>query len=205
MDNFIKIFFPHYIYKEIIQFWMNNVGNLKDLSYVFLNVALCISAYKGLGYIKTFEEKKNTATFTYWVQLRIRLLIIKGWLEEDNNLINFLFGEESRATWESEVGADKQRIEKFLDIVEETIHFIKTTPDQIPAYNGWTDDYNKLIIFLREITLFDISNGKCYFKFNGINNIKERNDYCKDICSVIERMCNGIMHKQAEIEGRINI
>lgn len=188
---------------HIIQQLVNNIGNIKDLSYTFLNIVLGVSAIKGLGYLKTYKEKKGTATFTFWMQLNIRIIEIKGWLENDYNLINYLFDENSRSLWESESADNNERVKLFKNYVEETIQFIKKTPDQMPAYIGWSDDYSKFIIFLNDIVQFDICDGKDYFKFENEQTTEKRNKYCKDICKIMEKMYQGILAEQKKIEKDI--
>lgn len=188
---------------HIIKILVDNIGNLKDISYIILNLALGVGAFKGLGYLKTYREKRNAATFTFWVQLRVRMMEIKSWLATDYSLIDYLYDEKIRGTWESESTADIQRIICFKKIVEESIQFIKTSSDQIPAYVGWTDDYNKFIAFLNDLIQFDISDGDNYFKYEEESNISDRNQYVIDICEIIDRMCQEIVIKQKSIENEL--
>lgn len=127
---------------------------------------------------------------------------IKSWLATDYSLIDYLYDGKIRGTWESESTSDIQRIICFKKLVEESIQFIKTSSDQIPAYVGWTDDYNKFISFLNDLIQFDISDGDNYFKFEE-GNINERNRYVKDICNIIDRMCKEIVVKQKSIENEL--
>ena len=188
---------------HIIELMVNNIDDGKDLSYIFLNIVMGVGAIKGLGYLKTFKDKRNAAVFTYWIQLRVRMMEIKSWLENDNNLINYLFNDETRKNWEDESADFEARIKIFKGIIEETSQFVKKTPDQIPAYVGWTDDYNKFTSFLCDVIQFDICNGGDYYKYEGIKSIRDRNDYCKNVCIVINRMCKGIEDKQIKIENEL--
>lgn len=188
---------------HIIQVLVDNIGNLKDMSYVFLNLGLGVGAFRGLKYLKTYKEKRDTATFTFWVQLRVRMMEIKSWLESEGSLVNCLYDKNIRSTWEGESGSDNKRIEIFMKLVQETLEFIKSSSDQMPAYSGWTDDYNKFIAFLTDVILFDISNGDNYFKFEEDCSINERNKYIEDICATIERMCKEIVLKQQDIENEL--
>lgn len=186
---------------HIIQVLVDNIGNLKDMSYIFLNLGLGVGAFRGLRYLKTYKEKRDAATFTFWVQLRVRMMEIKSWLESEYSLVNCLYDKNIRSTWEGESGADDKRIEIFKELVQETLEFIKSSSDQIPAYTGWTDDYNKFIAFLTDVILFDISNGDNYFKFEENCSINERNKYIEEICTTIERICERIVLKQQNIEN----
>ncbi len=186
---------------HIIQVLVDNIGNLKDMSYIFLNLGLGVGAFRGLSYLKSYKEKRDAATFTFWLQLRVRMMEIKSWLESEYSLVNCLYDQDIRSTWEGESGSDNKRIEIFKKLVQETLEFIKSSSDQIPAYIGWTDDYNKFIAFLTDVILFDISNGDNYFKFVGSCSIIERNKYIEEICTTIDRICNKIVLKQQDIEN----
>lgn len=166
-------------------------------------MVLGVSAIKGLAYLKTHKEKREMATFTFWTHFRIRVMEIERWLNNDYNLINYFFDENSRSTWESESGDDELRLQFFKGIVEETIQFMKKTPDQMPAYIGWSDDYTEFMLFLNDIIQFDICNGEDYFKFQKEGNTEKRDEYCKRICEIMNRICDGILDEQRKIEEGI--
>lgn len=185
---------------HIIQILVNNIDSGKDLSYIFLNVILGMGAFRGLEYLKMYKEKRDAATFTFWIQLRVRMVEIKSWLESEHGLIDCLYDKNIRSAWESESGADEERIDCFKKLVQETFRFVKSSSDQMPVYSGWTDDYNRFITFLNDIIQFDISNGEKYFKFEKECSINERNKYVEEICMVIEKMSKEIVAKQQGIE-----
>lgn len=190
-------------FMHILNTIVNNIGNIKDATYVFLNIALGVGAFKGLSYLKTYREKRHAATFTFWAQLRIRLMQIENWLKDNSSLVNYFYNEETRCEWEGESSDLSSRIVTFKNLIEDTIEFIQKSPDQMPAYIGWTDDYNSIISFLSDAIQFDICNGSDYFKFEGRYSIKERNAYVESVCEVLDRMCNNIMVKQRQIEREI--
>lgn len=190
---------------HIIQVLVDNIGNMKDLSYVFLNIFLGIGAYKGLKYLKTYKEKRNAATFTFWIQLRIRMVEIKSWLEEAPGLVDYLYDETTRGEWLGDSPIFDERIQQFKKLIEETNKFIKDMPDQMPAYVGWTDDYNKFIEFLNDSIQFDISDGHRYFKFGGGKDIMHRDKYVQDICDIIDKMSKEIVMRQKSIELELEL
>ena len=190
---------------HIIQVLGENIGNMKDLSYVFLNVFLGIGAYKGLKYLKTYKEKRNAATFTFWMQLRIRMVEIKSWLEEAPDLVDYLYDETTRGEWLGDPPIFDERIQQFKKMIEETNKFIKDIPDQMPAYVGWTDDYNEFIKFLNDSIQFDISDGYHYFKFGGGKDIMHRDKYVQDICNIIDKMSKEIVLRQKNIELELEL
>ena len=135
-DLYVPVMILNCQLSHIIQVLVDNISNLKDLSYIFLNLGLGVGAFKGLCYLKTYKEKRATATFTFWVQLRVRMIEIKSWLESDYSLINCLYDKNIRSTWESESGTEDDRIDLFKKLVQETLDFIKSASDQMPAYLG---------------------------------------------------------------------
>lgn len=188
-----------------IEIISNNINDIKTFSEIILNIALGVGAVKGLIFLKSFQEKRAAATFTFWLQLKVRMMEIKGWIENDKKLVNYLFDEESRSTWESESSEVSPRLSAFKEIIVETIQFVKKTPDQIPAYCGWTDDYTEFIKFLEDTIQYDICNGGDYFKFYSPQTVADRDAYCDNICKILGRMCDEIERKQKEIEKRLQI
>ena len=73
----------------------------------------------------------------------------------------------------------------------------------MPAYKGWTTDYNIIVSFLNDVIQYDIKNSQEYFKYSGQITKLERNNNCKFICDAMERLCNQIEEKQIEIEKLI--
>lgn len=188
---------------HIILMQAENIATVKDLSYIFLNIALGVGAFKGLGYLKTYKEKRSAATFTFWIQLKLRIMEIKSWLENDFNLINYLFDENARSLWESDSADLDSRILNFKNIIVEAKKFIENASDQIPAYLGWIDDYNEFIQFLNDVIQFDICIGDDYFKFVGEQSVNVRNMYCKNKCQAMQRMCDGIEVRQKKVEEEL--
>lgn len=188
---------------HILQSVWNNITGIKDLSYIFFNCVSGVSIIKGIGYLKRLKEKKNAATFSFWSQFRIRIWELYSWLKDEYGLVNNLYEPVARKAWEDKLGSKKERIEQFMNMVEETICFIQSTPDQMPAYKGWTTDYNIIVSFLNDVIQYDIKNSQEYFKYSGQITKLERNNNCKFICDAMERLCNQIEEKQIEIEKLI--
>ncbi|MCI9175857.1 MAG: hypothetical protein HFH49_13130 [Lachnospiraceae bacterium] len=88
-----------------------------------------------------------------------------NWLKEDDTLINNLYDSKIRKTWESELSQDDNRTEEYKVIAKKTIEYIEKTQDQMPAYIGWTSDFNIIVEFLNDLIQYDICDAKRYFKF----------------------------------------
>lgn len=176
---------------------------LVDISSVFFNIVTGVSIIKGIGYLKNLKEKTNSATFNFWSQLRARLWEVLSWLKDDYSLLDNMYESIARRSWQSNLASGEQRVEEFKQIVMDSLEYIKTTPDQMPAYKGWTNDYNFIVSFLNDVTKYDILNQYKYFKYKGQISKTDRDKNCQDICDTIERLCNGITNKQIEIENKI--
>lgn len=192
-----------YIWWNILYNINNNIMYLETISHIFINIITGVSIIKGIGYLKGLKEKTNSATFNFWSQLRARLGEILSWLEDDYSLLDNMYEPVARNAWQSELASREERVKDFKKIVEETINYIKSTPDQMPAYKGWTNDYIFLIAFLNDVIKYDVTNANRYFKYRGQISKPERDNICKNICVVLERLCIGITDKQIRIENQI--
>ncbi len=70
----------------------------------------------------------------------------------------------------------------------------------MPAYIGWTQDYNQIVEFLNDMIQFDIKDPDNYFKFKEPKTLQDRKKYCDDICIIMRRLCHNIEIKQREVE-----
>lgn len=179
------------------------VDQLNDLSTIFLSIVTGVSIIRGIGYLKSYKDRKNAATFTFWSQLRMRLIKLFNWLDNDHSLLDNLYPEDLRNSWESNLQAEAERVAEFKKGVQETIQYIESTSDQMPVYIGWTEDYNKLIEFLYDIIQYDICNPNKYFKFKENKSLRDREQYCVFMCELIKKMCAQIEQKQKDIERHI--
>lgn len=176
-----------------------SLADFKDVTIICLNIITGVGLIRGFFYLKSLKEKRYAATFTFWIHLRIRLKELLSWLENENGLICNLYDSKIVAEWESFLPPEKERIVEFKMKVEETIQYIKSTPDQMPAYKGWTADYNVLIDFLNDVIQYDICNSKKYFKFKK-GTMSDMKTYCDSVCNSIRKLCNNIEEKQNDIE-----
>ncbi len=185
-----------------------NTEIIKNLAEIIAIIAGSGIFIKGYKYIKALKEKKVDATFGFWSHLAVKLLKIKSRLSENHNLINNLYDTEIRNDWANE-GAPptKEEMELFKKSVGETFLLIETEVDQLPAYNGWTDDYMQVIAFLDDVLHYDIADASKGFKFYKTQNqyvsIEERDKFCYEICETIDNVIIGIKKTQKEVEAKL--
>ena len=120
----------------------------------------------------------------------------------DVGVLDNLYSSDSRKNWDI-LSPDDSRIEEFKSIVNEALNFLKRSPDQMPAYNGWSKDYGELIKFLNDVIVFDVCNNDQHFKFYDEKTLEERNKYAKEIQDLIQKMHSGIAKKQESIESQL--
>ena len=173
---------------------------IKDYVDIVTKILTGVIAILGLGYLKPLKEKTVTATFNFWSQLRTRLKRISQWLKSNDGLLDNMYSDEAKDSWESHLTPAKDKIVAFKNLVEDTIKYAENANDQMPAYIGWSDDYNKLLETLSDMLIYDISNCNSGFKFTTTKTDKERKEFCEDICNTINRICDGIELKQKSIE-----
>lgn len=154
----------------------------------------------GLRYLKPIKEKTISSTFNFWAQLKVYLNQISIYIRSNTGVLNNLYSEQVRKSWDKLSPADL-RVHEFKNVVTATIEFLKNSPDQMPVYPGWSDDYNRLIQYLNEMIIFDICNQSDYFLFDNNETIDDREKLATDICSLIDKVCSGIAQKQNEVEA----
>ena len=180
---------------------LDNSENIKNLTDIFISTVGGVCIITGINYLKNLKEKKYAATFGFWVQLNVKLKMLKKRLDEDQNLLNHMFSEESRKHWTNMAAPSYDSdIAELKDIARKTLDLIDTASDQMPAYPGWTEDYSDLIDFLDDVFRYDICNSKERFKYDGIHSIETRNEYVGKVSTTLKRLIEGIKKAQTSIE-----
>lgn len=159
----------------------------------------------GWSWLKPLKEKQSGASFTFWAQLRIRLIKIQSHLKENSNCLYYLYNQKARESWSSILAPDPKEFNSLKITVDETLTFLQGAEDQMPPYSGWTDDYTKLLYYLTDIIVFDICNSKEKFKFTTPVEYSNLLSLQNSICDLIESMCGNIVSKQKSIENKLTI
>lgn len=188
---------------NILECAIENLDKFKDIASIFLSVVTGVNIIRGFNYLKDLRKKTDAATFTFLAQLRVRLIEISQWLENEKGILGNFYTPDAKDAWESYLSPTDIRVKEFKRKVEDALIYIKSTPDQMPAYRGWTIDYNKLINFLNDVIQYDICDSEKYFKFTAMERESHMEEYCNDICKSIDRICKGIETKQEEIETKL--
>lgn len=186
---------------EYIKWIFNNIDSIKVFFDIFIDCIQGVVIIIGINYLKTFKDKKNIATFTFWSQLSTRLMKIVSILENEKNIVNNLY--KSNNEWDDCLTPENERITEFKELIIETSEFIDNTIDQIPAYRGWTDDYDVIKSFISDVKLYDICNSDKYFKY--LDNVSqlERDKNTQQVINAINQMRKRIKLEQKKIEKKI--
>lgn len=192
------VYFCKIIYRILyVLFQSDFISNCID---IILKIVTGVIAIIGLRYIKPLKDKTLGATFTFWSQLKIRLIRIRVRLEADKGILKNLYAENDQDSVEG-LSPSTHRVDELKKDIEDTIDFIRKTPDQMPAYQGWSKDYFTLLFMLEECIVYDICDNQNHFK--AVLDAQEKIDYSNKMCDIIDKMCIEIDKKQNEIEKQI--
>lgn len=159
----------------------------------------------GLSCIKPLKEKQTAASFTFWSQLRIRLIKIHSHLTANDMCLYYLYDPAVSKMWDGVLAPKPETFCSIKDAVNETLNFLQGADDQMPPYPGWTKEYTKLLKYLTDIIAFDICESTAKFKYKEMVEYSHLSKLRDEICKLIESICTKIESKQLSIENRLTI
>ncbi len=187
---------------------VNKVNLLKQMDQVLKisnSLLALVVIIIGLRWIKPLKEKQSAASFTFWSQLRIRLIKIRGYLKSNDQCLYYLYSPGVRNKWDAILAPSPMEFTSLKDAVEETLIFLQSAEDQIPPYPGWTDNYTNLLYYLTDIVIFDICDSSGKFKFTNSVDYSHLSNLQELICNLIDSMCTEIVNKQEDIEKKLTL
>lgn len=180
------------------------LSKIEVIAGIITSMAGGVCAIKGIGYLNSLKEKTRFATFSFWTQFSIRLRIIRNRLDGNPAMINNLYAEKTREKWNGELRLpNMHELEELYGTVKDTLDFMLHTTDQMPAYSGWTEDYNRLLEFFDRIIRYDIRKPDELFCYFSDESMKDRNNICSDICEIMDRLIQRINEQQEHTEQLI--
>ncbi len=180
----------------------NILGNIESITGIIISIVTGVSIILGLRFLKSIKEKQLSATFSFWSQINVRIIRLRKILEWNKGVLNNMYSAEVRTAWET-AGPPTELTSEFKALAVETINYIKETPDQMPAYIGWSNDFSEFEEFLSDVIQYDICDSEKNFISSANTKAPDRDKYCKKICDVMKRLNNGIGKKQHELETAI--
>lgn len=170
---------------------------------ILLSIVTGVSIILGCLYIKSIKEKANSATFTFWSHLKVKIIKINNLLKAEPGLINNMYPPETRMSWE-DVPISNEKVKDFSKLINETLKYLEETPDQMPAYRGWSNDLYVFLEFLTNAIQYDIADSETKFSncFSEAT-LTDRNAYVKKISHSMDKLINGINKRQEKIEKKL--
>lgn len=159
----------------------------------------------GLSWLKPLKEKQSAASFTFWSQLRIRLIKVQSHLMAEDNCLYYLYDPEVSKGWKDTLAPNPESFRFLRNVIEETLNFLQGADDQMPPYPGWTNDYTNLLEYFTDIIAYDICDSKAKFKYTNPVEYSDLTESRNNICRLIESICTQIKSKQLSIEKKLTI
>lgn len=182
--------------------WAAVLNNIDTIVGILISIITGVSIILGMRYLKSLKEKYTVATFTFWSQINVRIVRLYSLLKGEKRFLNNMYPPAVQANWETN-NLTHQRVKEYQDLVKDTLKFLESTDDQMPAYVGWSEDFKEFIQFLTDIIQYDICNNSGQFVENISGIISDRDTYWEKMCGVMERLQVGINKRQKEIEKDI--
>ena len=175
------------------------LDSLNTVTGIFLSIIMGVSMIFGMRYLKSLREKKLDASFSFWSQIKLKIIRLHNYLLWDKEIINNFYSPESRIRWEEKEVAIQQ-LQEVKKIAVDILKYLDETPDQMPAYIGWSEDMLKFEDFLSKLVQYDICKNDSMFLTNSIVEKEERDAYYADICNTMQSLIDGIQSGQAYLE-----
>lgn len=171
---------------------------ISDSVEIMSKIVIGVVSIIGITYIKPLKDKTLTATFTFWSQLKVRLIEIRVRLEADKGILWNIYERKPQ----EKLAPAMTRVKEIKEEIQNTLDYIKKTPDQMPAYQGWSRDYTQLISLLEDCLVYDICDDNHHFK-PVASDSGDLVDYNTEICTIIDKICSEIDRRQKYLEKKI--
>lgn len=178
------------------------LDSFSSVAGIFLSIVTGVSMIFGMRYLKSLKEKKLAASFSFWSQIKLKIIRLHNYLLWNKEIINNLYSSESRIRWEEKEVA-MQQLQEFKELAVDILNYLDKTPDQMPAYIGWSKDMLEFIDFLSKIVQYDICNNNSMFIKDGIVEKAERDAYYAEICNTMQSLIDGIQIGQNKLEAKL--
>lgn len=171
--------------------------NIESVTNIIIAIVGVFIAVEGIKYLNTLKERRAATTFTFWIQLEIRIREILIALKDNHSIINGLYSDDARTTWSNQgTSGSDDMVNRFYTNIQETLEFLKGAEDQIPVNTKWLKDYRFFIKFLIDVSQYDIRCTDALFKFSDAETEIDRDKYCSTICKVMDNLLTDIETEQ---------
>lgn len=178
------------------------LDSLSTITGILLSIITGVSMILGMRYLKSLKEKKLSASFSFWSQMKLKIIRLRNYMLWNKEIINNFYNTKSRLGWEEKEVAMEQ-LQEFKKLAIEILEYLDKTPDQMPAYKGWSKDMIDFVDFLSKLVQYDICKSDEMFFSDNIVKKEERDAYYADVCKIMESLIEGIQAGQAELENEL--
>ncbi len=169
---------------------------------ILINLLVAIVGVYGISYLFNMKNRRLNATFSYYSRFEIRLHTLNSILKEykDSFLDRFIPIGLRHELNPDNVAVINCAIDNLIKTANETLLFLKTEEEQLPASPNWVESYNTLLDFLYDCRQLE---NNMYFKWRDDYKAKQEEYYNKHQKN-IENMINDILICQKELQEKLS-
>lgn len=191
---------------------MTFIDNLTKLTACIAAIVALATAIIALTSIGRYRDKIDSATFSFWSQLRFGIISLHDRLDANHAIIKNMYRINGTYDTTNSPLVDELELEDFYQSAAQLLKKIETADNQVPVYIGWTSDFTELVKFLIDVQRYDIRKTDEKFKktYNITTDIdqakadKEMNECVKEILRIMDELQIEIGRKQEQIEEKIS-
>jgi len=182
--------------------YVDTIHTVLEIIKILIEIIILVI---GTMTICRYRKRTEAASFTFWSQFHAYLIEIRSWLEQGEGIVNNLYVQSLRNQEEGSSVFTSETLKDFKGRVEEVIRFIQTAENQIPAYKGFTADFNYVMRCLFDIISYDVCDPDKRFKYRDqCNGYVDPKKYVIKLYGAINRICECIENEQIKIENKIS-
>lgn len=187
--------------QNTINLWDKIFTHGENITTIILNFFVVIIGLCGARYLYKLKEKRLNATFTYYSRLKVRLQILSFILQEnkDEILDRFIPVNNRHEAELNRSGIIRDSIEELVSTANDTILFLKTEEEQMPASIDWSEHYCTLLELLYDCRHIGNEN---YFKWSSDYKMKQEKYYETHLKN-LEYMQEKISERQIDLEEKM--
>lgn len=151
------------------------MSNIESFSNIIVNIVVIIGGVAGILYWKKLRDKQVNATFSYLTQLQVRIDKLYTIYTEYNTEImeRYIPQLKRRQDINAKTPFIDQIIIEFAESSAETLKFLRTTSEQMPASKEWPTYFRMLLEFLGDAEHLSI---ETFHKWASDEEIAEKRD-----------------------------
>lgn len=170
---------------------------------ILVNITVILGGILGLNYIRKLQERQIDSIFSYLTRLNIRLKFFHELLitYKDDIMDRFVPESERREISADRISLVIEAINHLSENANETLKFLMSEDNQMPAQQGWINCFNIFIEFLIDC---EHLNQVAYFKWIAGDDLEEKKQqyYDKNLRN-IDNLLDMVYKRQSKLESDI--